>query len=85
MQGAQADKLRPGADPMVLPVVPIQVFQERNTPFESFEILTHTFHTPRNVTLRILILDSQPRMVEERRKCRSQKRKGQGQTTCRRG
>jgi hypothetical protein len=51
MQRAEADKLRPGADPMALPVVPIQVFQERNTLFESFEILPHMFpHTSQRET-----------------------------------
>ena len=45
MQRAESHELRPGADALSLPVVPIQEFQKRNTVFELFEILAHDVHT----------------------------------------
>src|SRR5215472_8235185 len=68
MQRAESHELRPGADPKTLPVVPVQVFQQRNTLFESFEILVHGVHTPGSIKLEVLKPSSQPRMVGERRK-----------------
>jgi hypothetical protein len=34
---------------MSSPVVPLQIFQQRNALFEPFEILAHGVHSPRSV------------------------------------
>jgi hypothetical protein len=54
MQRAESHELRPGADLKTLPVVPVQVFQQRNTLFESFEILVHGVHTTGSIRLEVL-------------------------------
>ena len=85
MQRAESHELRPLADPLPLPVVPMQVIQQRKMLFEPFEILAHGIHTSGSVRLEGHSRDSQPRMVGKREKSWFQRRRGQGQTTRRKG
>ena len=68
MQRAESDELRPGADLLAFPLVPVQVFEQRNMLFEPFEVLAHGGHTPRSVRLEAHTSTSQPTMVGERGK-----------------
>jgi hypothetical protein len=68
MQCAESHELRPVADPLPLPMVPIQVIEQRKTLFEPLEIFAHGVHTSRSVRLEGHSPDSQPRMVGEREK-----------------
>ena len=83
MQWTEADKLRASSNGMTGPVVPLEVLQQREVPFEPFQILAHGAHVAPRHRLRRLGSKSQARMVGRRKFMGSQRRRGQ--KICRKG
>jgi len=82
MQGTVSDELGANRGGAPAPVVPLQVREQRNALFQLFQILTHGVYRPSSVRVRTCSSRCQARMVGEGRKNpRSQRRRGQGQTT----
>lgn len=63
VQGTQSHKLLPGTGALRGPVVPPQVFQQRKTLFEQFQILFHALFFPLRSSVREKQPHSQARMV----------------------